>query len=54
MTTPSLYSSTGHYYQYVTGTVTASSLYNGYALGSYRGLQGYLSTITSSGENLFI
>jgi len=54
MTTPSLYSSTGHYYQYVTNTVTASSLYNGYALGSYRGLQGYLATITSSGENSFI
>jgi Ca2+-binding RTX toxin-like protein len=46
--------SNGHYFEAVTNNVTWSQALDLASRASYRGLQGYLVTITSSGENDFV
>lgn len=48
------YASNGHLYEFVSPTVTWSAAKADAAARSKFGMQGYLSTITSSGENDFI
>jgi len=47
-------SDNGHVYEYVSGDFTWQEAYDDAAAASYNGAQGYLATITSSGENSFI
>ncbi|NEQ40243.1 MAG: PEP-CTERM sorting domain-containing protein [Okeania sp. SIO3I5] len=47
-------SSTGHYYEFVSGGYSWSQAKSQAESRSYRGLQGYLATITSSAEQNFI
>ena len=54
MTTPIKFNANSHYYQYVSTPIAGSILFNGFNFGTYRGLQGYLSTVTSSAENSLI
>ncbi len=44
----------GHYYEFVTSTMTWANAKTAAAGRSYNGLTGYLATITSAGENAFI
>ena len=50
------YSSNGHYYEEVifTGGRDWAGAQSAANASSYRGLDGYLATVTSSGENAFI
>jgi hypothetical protein len=43
-----------HYYEFVAGNITWTGARNAAALRTFSGLQGYLLTVTSSGENSFI
>ena len=52
--TPTFNSSNGHYYEFVPGTVSWNQALISSRLASFNGLQGYLATITSIGENQFI
>ena len=54
MTTPIKFNANGHYYQYIDTPTAGNILFNGFNFGTYRGLQGYLSTVTSSAENSLI
>ena len=54
MTTPIKFNANGHYYQYIDTPTAGNILFNGFNYGTYRGLQGYLSTVTSSAENSLI
>jgi hypothetical protein len=54
MTTPIKFNTNSHYYQFVSSPIAGSILFNGFNFGTYRGLQGYLSTVTSSAENSLI
>lgn len=44
----------GHYYQFVSTSVTAQDAFAGAAAMSYLGMPGYLVTITSAEENSFV
>ena len=48
------YAGTGHFYQYVSYSATWDTAKTNAATQTYLGLQGYLATITSQGENDFI
>ena len=48
------WSGNGHYYLYVGDAVTAESAFSLAAATRFNGLQGYLATITSAGENSFV
>jgi MYXO-CTERM domain-containing protein len=48
------YSATGHFYQFVPGSMTWTAAQTAAAGQTYLGLQGYLATITSAGENAFL
>jgi hypothetical protein len=54
MTTPIKFNANGHFYQYINTPTAGNILFNGFNFGTYRGLQGYLSTVTSSAENSLI
>ena len=43
-----------HWYQYVAGPVTWQQAFTAANASSFMGLQGYLATITSVGENFFV
>jgi uncharacterized repeat protein (TIGR02543 family) len=44
----------GHYYEYISASVSWTTARNNAAARTYFGLQGYLATITSAEENAFI
>jgi len=48
------YSGTGHFYEFVPGSMIWTSAVTAAAAQSYLGLTGYLATITSPGENAFL
>jgi hypothetical protein len=48
------WSTNGHYYQYVSGSVNFDTALNSAASMSYLGFQGHLVTITSAEENAFV
>ncbi len=57
-TTPMYYSGTGHYYEYISrGTAPRIDWTDAVAAASgmtYNGMEGYMVTITSAGENAFV
>ena len=48
------YPGTGHYYEFVNTNVNWAAAKTAAAMRTYYGLQGYLATVTSAGENSFI
>ena len=54
LNSPVYFASNQHYYQAVEDNVTWSQALESAEQQSYRGLKGYLVTITSSGENKFV
>jgi len=48
------FAGTGHFYEYVGGTMTWQNARNAAAARRYFGLTGYLVTVTSGGENAFV
>ncbi len=54
-TTPMYYSGTGHYYEYISSpTISWTSANTAASARIYNGMEGYLVTITSAGENAFV
>ena len=54
MSTPQYFSGSGHYYQISSTPSSWASAVSSAAVLSYRGLYGYLATVTTSGENNFL
>ncbi|MEY3886185.1 MAG: hypothetical protein RL650_277 [Pseudomonadota bacterium] len=54
MTTPIFNSNTGHYYEFVAANTSWSAALQGSASKTYKGMAGYMVTITSSQEQQFI
>lgn len=48
------YNGNGHYYEFISTTVSWTAAKDAAAAKTYFGLQGYLVTVTSAGENAFI
>jgi hypothetical protein len=51
---PSLFAGNGHYYDYVSNSLTFDDALAASAASSHLGLQGYLATVTSADEQTFI
>ena len=54
MAAPVQWGSTGHWYEYFDTRVTATEAFTLAQSSTFSGMQGYLATITSVGENWFV
>ena len=51
---PVQYGVNGHWYEFISTAVTWQTAFNAANASTYLGMQGYLATVTSAGENTFV
>ncbi len=51
---PIQYGANGHWYEFISTAVNWQTAFNAANASNYLGMQGYLATVTSAGENTFV